>query len=293
MSGSDRLLLSEDTVSLRQSLERVGCLIVNQDGSGISTDTDVVCVSTAIEESNPDISEAHARNIPVIHRSDLLAAIISSKRTIAIAGTSGKSTVTSMIFEFLTACGKSPSLISGASLRRLENEGMIGNAFRGSSDLLVVEADESDGTIVKYHTDVAVVLNVSKDHRSVEEIKEFFSTLISKAKWAVTNSDDSILASLPASERFGRNLLASWRPDQEELLPMSVKLFRNGIEYHLPLPGLHNLENLRAALCVCERFGIFPLLRKSHQCSQLVASYGFIKVQGELQRLGHNVEMAL
>ena len=97
---------------------------------------------------------------------------------------------------------------------------MIGNAFRGSSDLLVVEADESDGTIVKYHTDVAVVLNVSKDHRSVEEIKEFFSTLISKAKWAVTNSDDSILASLPASERFGRNLLASWRPDQEELLPM-------------------------------------------------------------------------
>lgn len=255
VSGSDRLLLSEDTVSLRQSLERVGCLIVNQDGSGISTDTDVVCVSTAIEESNPDISAAHARNIPVIHRSDLLAAIISSKRTIAIAGTSGKSTVTSMIFEFLTACGKSPSLISGASLRRLENEGMIGNAFRGSSDLLVVEADESDGTIVKYHTDVAVVLNVSKDHRSVEEIKEFFSTLISKAKWAVTNSDDSILASLPASERFGRNLLASWRPDQEELLPMSVKLFRNGIEYHLPLPGLHNLENLRAALCVCERFG--------------------------------------
>ena len=268
VSGSDRLHQSEDTVSLRQSLEKTGCMVVNQDGSGINTDTDVVCISTAIEDSNPDVCAARAHNIPIIHRSDLLAAIITSKRTIAVAGTSGKSTVTSMIFEFLTACGKSPSLISGAPLRRLEKEGMIGNAFRGGSDLLVVEADESDGTLVKYHTDIAVVLNVSKDHKSVEEIKELFSTLISKADWIVTNSDDSILASLPASERFGRNVLASWRPDQEELLPMSVKLFRNGIEYHLPLPGLHNLENLRAALCVCEHFGC-----EGHDLANAVQSF--------------------
>ena len=254
-SGSDRLLDSEDTASMRRSLEALGCLIVNQDGSGVSTDTDVVCVSTAIEESNPDIAAARARGIAIVHRSDLLAALITSKRTIAVAGTSGKSTVTAMIFEFLTACGKSPSLISGAPLVRLEKQGLIGNAFSGGSDLLVVEADESDGTVVKYAPEVAVVLNVSKDHKSVDEIRDLFETLVSRSQWSASNADDPILAPFRTTVSFGRNSSAAWRPDHEQLLRTSVKLLRNGIEYHLPLPGSHNLENLRAALCVCEYFG--------------------------------------
>jgi UDP-N-acetylmuramate--alanine ligase len=255
VSGSDRLLASEDTASIRQSLEGLGCTIINQDGSGISADIDVVCISTAIEESNPDIAAARAHGLPIIHRSDLLAAIITSKRTIAVAGTSGKSTVTAMIFEFLTACGKSPSLISGAPLRRLERQGLIGNAWSGGSNLLVVEADESDGTLVKYSPEATVVLNISKDHKSINEIKELFQTLISKSAWTALNSDDPILATLPATVGFGRNSSASWRPDYEELMPTSVILFCRGIKYHLPLPGNHNLENLRAALCVCEHFG--------------------------------------
>ena len=254
-SGSDRLLGSEDTASMRGMLEGLGCAIAGQDGSGIGAYTDAVCVSTAIEESNPDIAAARAADLPVVHRSDLLAAIVASKMTIAVAGTSGKSTVTAMIFEFLTACGKSPSLISGAPLRRLEKQGMIGNAFSGGSDLLVVEADESDGTLVKYSPEFAVVLNVSKDHKEIDEIRGLFETLISRSAWAATNSDDPILSALPATMRFGRNSFASWRPDSEQLLPTSVKLFRSGIEYHLPLPGEHNLENLRAALCVCEHMG--------------------------------------
>ena len=255
VSGSDRLLGSDDTASVRQSLEGLGCAIVSQDGSGVGDDTDIVCVSTAIEESNPDIASARASGIPVVHRSDLLAAIITSRKTIAVAGTSGKSTVTAMIFEFLTACGKSPSLISGAALLRLEKQGLIGNAFSGGSDLLVVEADESDGTLVKYSPEAAVILNVSKDHKGIDEIRGLFETLASRSRWTALNSDDPILASMPASVGFGRSSSASWRPDHEHLLPMSVKLFRKGIEYHLPLPGSHNLENLRAALCVCEYFG--------------------------------------
>ena len=254
VSGSDRLLASEDITPMLLTLQGLGCSIVDQDGSGITADTDAICISTAIEESNPDIIAAHACDLPIIHRSDLLAAIITSKRTIAVAGTSGKSTVTAMIFEFLTACGKSPSLISGAPLRRLEKEGLIGNAFSGGSDLLVVEADESDGTLIKYSPEVAVVLNISKDHKSIDEIRALFEILVSQSKWTASNADDPGLATLPATVRFGRNSSASWQSDHEELLPTSVKLFRNGIEYHLPLPGNHNLENLRAALCVCEHF---------------------------------------
>jgi len=255
VSGSDRLLASEDTTFIRQSLESLGCTIVQQDGSGVGADTDVVCVSTAIEESNPDIAAARSRGIPIIHRSDLLNAVIATKKTIAIAGTSGKSTVTAMIFEFLTACGNSPSLISGAGLRRLEKQGLIGNAYSGGSELLVVEADESDGTLVKYCPEAAVILNISKDHKSIEEITKLFEILAVNTPWTASNADDPILASLPATVRFSRNGSGSWRPDREELLPTSVKLFKSGIEYHLPLPGSHNLENLRAALCVCEHFG--------------------------------------
>jgi UDP-N-acetylmuramate--alanine ligase len=255
VSGSDRLLESADTAAMRSLLEGLGIRIAGQDGAGVGPDTDVVCVSTAVEPSNPDIAAAAGRGLPVIHRSDLLAALIASKRTIAVAGTSGKSTVTAMIFEFLTACGKSPSLISGAPLRRLERQGLIGNAWSGASDLLVVEADESDGTLVKYAPEAAAVLNVSKDHKTVEELKGLFATLISKAAWSATNADDPVLASLPATVRFGRSAAASWRPDREELLPASVTLFRQGIAYRLLFPGRHNLENLAAALCVCEHCG--------------------------------------
>lgn len=255
VSGSDRLLGSDDTASIRRSLEELGCAIFDQNGSGISEHTNAVCVSTAIEELNPDIAAARAANIPIIHRSDLLAAIVKSKRTIAVAGTSGKSTVTAMIFEFLTACGKSPSLISGAPLRRLERQGLIGNAWTGGSDLLVVEADESDGTIVKYSPEASVVLNISKDHKTVEEIEALFEVFVTRSSWAALNADDPVLASFPASASFGREGSATWRSDEEQLLPTSVKLFHNGTEYHLPFPGEHNLENLRAALCVCEHFG--------------------------------------
>ncbi len=255
VSGSDRFHASEDTAFIRQSLEGLGCAVVHQDGSGVRADTDVVCVSTAIEDANPDVAAARERGIPVIHRSDLLAAIIDTKKTIAVAGTSGKSTVTAMIFEFLTACEKSPTLISGAALRRLERQGLIGNAWNGGSDILVVEADESDGTLVKYCPEAAVILNISKDHKSIDEITKLFETLISNTPWTASNADDPVLAALPATMRFGRNGAGSWRPDHVQLLPTSVKLFKGGVEYHLPLPGDHNLENLAAALCVCEHFG--------------------------------------
>jgi UDP-N-acetylmuramate-alanine ligase len=255
VSGSDRLLGSQDTAAMEQSLRDLGCAIVPQNGSGVTEDTDAVCISTAIEETNPDIAMARSLGTPIVHRSDVLAAIIASKMAIAVAGTSGKSTVTAMIFEFLNACHKSPSLISGAPLRRLEQIGLVGNAYSGASDILVVEADESDGTLVKYAPEVSVILNVSKDHKSVNEIKDLFDSLIAHSRWVASNGDDPVLATLPAVERFGYTGAVSWHPDGYELKKTSVMLSKNDTAYELPLPGVHNLENLCAALCVCEHFG--------------------------------------
>jgi UDP-N-acetylmuramate--alanine ligase len=284
VSGSDRLLASEDTAAVRGALEGLGCAVVRQDGAGVEANTDLVCLSSAIEDSNPDIAAARGKGVPLAHRSDLLSALIAAKKTIAVAGTSGKSTVTAMIFEFLTACGKSPSLISGAGLRRLEKQGLIGNAYCGGSELLVVEADESDGSLVKYRPEAAVLLNVTKDHKPVEETAKLFGTLASRSSWTASNADDPVLASLPADVRYGRNGSSPWHPEREELLPTSVRLFRNGTEYRLPLPGAHNLENLRAALCVCEHFGCEP-----NALAAAVRNYEGVARRFFVARTGRNV----
>ena len=255
ISGSDRLFACSDTEALRSKLDKCGCNIFSQDGSGITLSTDALCVSTAIEESNPDIAAARKRTIPVFHRSDVLAAVVAGKKTIAVAGTSGKSTVTAMIFEFLTSCGKSPSLVSGAALERLEKEGLIGNAFSGTSDLLVAEADESDGTLVKYRPAVSVILNISKDHKSVQEVESLFQMFASQSAWVAVNADDRGLDRIRAQERFGTHSSATWKPDRIELVSDSVTVYLHGIAMQLPLPGTHNAENLCAALCVCEHFG--------------------------------------
>ena len=258
ISGSDRLINSEDTAEVKSGLLDIGCQIFEQDGSGIQKGTDAICVSTAIENSNPDIAKAQKEAIPILHRSDLLAAIIATRKTIAIAGTSGKSTVTAMIFEFLFSSGKSPSLISGASLKRLEKQGLIGNAFQGTSDLLVVEADESDGTLTKYNPFMSIILNVSKDHKNEADILELFDKITSQYDFSLINADDKRLHSLNSSFSFGLTNKADWHPDTYELKSHTSVMTRNGIQYQLPLPGLHNLSNCAAALCACEKLGCDP-----------------------------------
>ncbi len=239
VSGSDRLLDSKETATVRGKLLELGCNLFPQDGSGIAASTDAVCVSTGIEESNPSIIAARERGIPVFHRSDVLAAISASRETIAVAGTSGKSTVTAMIFEFLTACGKAPSLISGAPLTRLEKEGLIGNACYGSSALLVIEADESDGTLVKYKPAASVFLNISRDHKSVEEVTLLFATLAAQSAWSAANADDAALDPLPVTVRFGTRVPgrggAAWKPDAIELSPHATTVCRRQRRHRLAI----------------------------------------------------------
>jgi UDP-N-acetylmuramate--alanine ligase len=286
VTGSDRLLESPDTAKIKEALLSCGCTIHPQDGGGVTVDTDSVCVSTAIEESNPDIAAARALNIPILHRSDLLASIVKKKKSVAVAGTSGKSTVTAMIFELLTGCGMSPSLISGAALRSLEQRGMYGNAFCGTSDLLVVEADESDGTLVKYEPYAGVILNLSKDHKPEDEVLEMFRRLAAQSTWSAVNADDPKLHALTdtATTSFGFGEPAAFRGEITETTPLSttIAVIKNdercqsipirhndgGCAMTLPLPGAHNASNLLAALCVCKHLGC-----GDQKLSEAVAGY--------------------
>ena len=255
VSGSDRLKDSIDVKNPQEKLISLGSMLYPQDGSGIIQKPDAVVVSTAIEENNPDIAAARKIGIPIYHRSDVLAAIVATKRCIAVAGTSGKSTVTAMIWEFLFACGKGPSLISGATLKCLEEKGLIGNAYCGESDLLVIEADESDGTLVKYHPAITVVLNISKDHKPVPETLELFKTLASQSGAVIINADDKQLSVIPHALTYGTEKGATVFPSAVHFLNPYVSFSRNGRVFDLPLPGKHNLSNCLAAIAICEMEG--------------------------------------
>ena len=255
ITGSDRIAFADEMKETRRKLERCGCILFPQDGSGITATTQALVVSTAIEDDNPDIAAARKRGIPILHRSDVLTAIVSSHRTIAVCGTSGKSTVTALIFEILRACGKSPSVIAGANLIRLKEEGLLGNAFKGDSGLLIIEADESDGTLVKYHPEKAVFLNISKDHKSISETLDLFQRLASQTPSNIKNADDPQLHPIPSAHKFGLSDRADFRPEVVKAVSPSVRFTLKGTDFELPLPGTHNLSNALAALCVGESQG--------------------------------------
>jgi len=134
VSGSDRYFLPDELNDIREKLEALGIQCFLQNGEGISKATDLVVVSTAVEDTVPEVQKAAGLNIPIIKRSELLALIASSKRTIAVGGTSGKSTTCAMLFDILQYAGSDPSIISGAGLVSLMKEGRIGNAKAGKKD---------------------------------------------------------------------------------------------------------------------------------------------------------------
>ncbi len=255
ITGSDRIAFAAEMKDGKEKLERCGCRIFPQDGSGITAATEALVISTAIEDDNADIAAARKRGINILHRSDLLAALVASHRTIAVCGTSGKSTVTAMIFEILRACGKNPSVITGANLIRLNQEGLLGNAFRGDSGILVMEADESDGTLVKYRPEIALFLNISKDHNTVPVTLGLFERLASQTPWVIKNADDPELHSINARYQFGCLDGADWRPEAVKAVTPFVRFTLKGTDFELPLAGAHNLSNALAALGVCESQG--------------------------------------
>ncbi len=174
VSGSDRYFLPDVFNDTRDKLEALGIQCFLQNGEGISQATDLVVVSTAVEDTVPEVQKAARLNIPIIKRSELLALIAASKKTIAVGGTSGKSTTCAMLFDILQYGGLDPSIISGAGLVSIMKEGRIGNAKAGKGEWLVIEADESDGSIVQYKPEVGVLLNVDKDHKEMDALMEIF-----------------------------------------------------------------------------------------------------------------------
>lgn len=272
VAGSDRYFTDNEPNETRIKLEREGIACYLQNGEGIQPETELVVVSTAVEDSVPEVQKARQLNIPIIKRSELLALIAASKKTIAVAGTSGKSTTSGMLFAILEAAGSNPSIISGAGLVSIIKEGKIGNAKVGDGEWLVIEADESDGSIVQYHPEIGLLLNVDKDHKEIEVLMEIFTTFRNHSKKFIVNRAHTLAARLSQKGDYDFSVNsqdgAAYIATDFEQKGLSVSFKVKGQSFRLNTVGRHNMENALAAITVAHQLGV-PL----EICSQALEQY--------------------
>ena len=260
VAGSDRQFQKDQFNESKAALEAEGIQCFEQGANGISDDVHVVVVSTAIEESVPEVQQARALGKPIKKRSEILAEIVSQKKTIAIGGTSGKSTTTAMLFEILSHAGLRPSVIGGAGLTRLINQGKIGNAAYGEGEWLVIEADESDGSIVQYHPEIGVLLNVDKDHQDLDALMELFKTFQQHSKIFIVNLSHPLAASLSTKNAADfdveESAISSIHADGFNQEGSSIQFNVKGVHFSINSPGKHNMENALAAIAVANSIGV-------------------------------------
>ncbi|AZM49381.1 UDP-N-acetylmuramate--L-alanine ligase [Streptomyces sp. WAC 06738] len=229
-----------------------------------------VVVSSAIREDNPELAAARARGLPVVHRSDALAAVMDGLRPIAVAGTHGKTTTTSMLAVALRSLGRDPSYAIGGDI-----DAPGSNAHHGTGDLFVAEADESDRSFHKYAPEVAIVLNVELDHHanyaSLEEIYASFETFAARI---VPGGTLVVSADHPGARELTRRLAASGvrtvtygeSPDADARvlsvtpkgLASEVTVVLDGakLTFGVSVPGRHYAHNAVAALAAGAAAGV-------------------------------------
>ncbi len=300
VSGSDRSLDRGAEAKKREYFQSIGVALKPQDGTGPEGCSCLV-VSTAIEAQNPEIQTARRLGLPILHRSDVLAELARRKRTIAVSGTSGKSTVTGMIYHVLAAGGLQPSLITGANLNSLQSQGLLGNAVGGTGEWLAIEADESDGSLIKYAPQIALILNIEKDHKEIAELIPLFRQFRDQTQGSVIlNHADSHCRELHRDQdswfwpdgigfkpdevglrpdgiskggaeggsKSGARAVAEVRAENIRLGDWETNFVLAGVAFCVPVPGRHNLANAIAAIAVGRALEI-PLER----CAEGIAAY--------------------
>lgn len=289
ISGSDRYFVDHSKNETKEKLEKLGISCFTQNGEGIQQTTDLVVVSTAIEDSVIEVIKAKELSIPILKRSEVLALIAQSKKTIAVGGTSGKSTTCAMLYEILKYANLSPSIISGAGLVSIIKEGKIGNAAVGKGEWLIIEADESDGSIVQYTPEIGVLLNVDKDHQEMEELIQLFSEFKKNTKDCfIVNRNNTAAKYLSSNWQndFSSNSedTAGWMATSFKQVGMTITFNINGFPFTLNTVGYHNMENAVAAVAVAQRIGVSLEI-----CSKALAFYEGIYRRHQLLGINNGV----
>jgi UDP-N-acetylmuramate--alanine ligase len=264
VSGSDRSRDQGRTPGKFDWIEQQGIALFPQDGSGVAAGQTLVA-SAAVEDSVPDIAAANRLGLPRMTRADLNAALFNAAGSaIGVGGTSGKSTVTGMIGWILENAGRRPTVMNGAVMRNFAHDGMpFASALVGHAATYVSEVDESDGSIAIYQPDVAVVTNISLDHKSLAELHQLFGDFAAKARVAVINADDAESAPLMGGTdvaSFGFADGAAIRGSAFEPLPDGCRFMVHAdgtaCQARLRMPGRHNAANALAAIAAAHAAGI-------------------------------------
>lgn len=263
VAGSDRSRDQGRTPEKFAWLESQGIAFYPQDGSGPKAGQ-ILVASAAVEDSIPDVAAANALGLPRMTRADLNAALFNdADSAIGVGGTSGKSTVTGMIGWILESAGARPTVMNGAVMCNFAGEDMpFASALVGDAATYISEVDESDGSIALYRPDVAVVTNISLDHKSLDELHRLFGDFAAKARVAVINADDPESAPLLSDRNvvtFGFDEAAAVRGSDFEALPngcrFTVHADGTACKANLRMPGRHNAANALAAIAATRAAG--------------------------------------
>lgn len=261
--GSDRNFDLGRDLDNKRALESLGIKIFPQDGSAVSNDLDFLCASTAVEDTIPDIKTAKEKGVKIMLRPELLAQIFHEhKYGVAVGGTSGKTTTTAMIGYILDKTGKKPCVINGGLLKNYEGQKGIPNIIYNKGDICVVEADESNGSIDLYNPYVALINNISLDHKSLEELSVLFQNLANRTKKAVVVNDDYELCRKIKHKNLVsfslKNPKADFYAENIVPLPDGTQYDLRGKTFKLKLIGEFNVANALAAIAACEQLGVEP-----------------------------------
>ncbi len=275
VAGSDRSLDQARLPTKFADLAARGIALFPQDGSGVVSADQVVVASAAVEDTVPDIAAANRLGCRRMTRAELLSALFNeSALPIGVAGTSGKSTVTGMIGWILHAVGRDPTVMNGAVMKDFARaDAPFASALVGSGDAFVSEVDESDGSIALYRPRIAVLNNVSLDHKALDELNRLFAAFIAGARTAVVNVDNPDAASLAMQLPVGRRVTFSVEGEADLVArnvreePFSV-LFdlvaaKGTAPVALRVPGRHNVSNALAAIGAAVAAGV-PLSEAAH-----------------------------
>jgi UDP-N-acetylmuramate--alanine ligase len=282
VEGSDRAFDQGRNAERFDFLRAHGVLLHPQDGSGIKRAGQILVTSAAVEETVPDVQAARRSGAAVITRARLLADIFNrSGLGIGVAGTSGKSTTVGMLGWILHRAGKSPTIMNGADMKNFMDAGSpFASARIGEGDVFVSEVDESDGSIAFFEPRVAVVNNISLDHKSLDELRTLFRGFVAKARTVVLNLDNAETAALLGGLKPGQALTYSLGAAPADLVASSLRRSPTGIAFQvkardinetaevaLKVPGLHNVANALAALSVAKACGV-PLAAAAAHLSE-------------------------
>ncbi len=271
VEGSDRSLDAGRTASKFDFLKARGIGLHAQDGSGVTSKSQLLVTSAAVEDTVPDVVAAKALGCPQVTRPQLLAQLVNSaKVSIAVGGTSGKSTTTGMIAWILYATRRDPTVMNGAVMKNfVAGDFPFASAIVGEGDIFVSEVDESDGSIALYQPTIAVLNNIALDHKSMDELRRLFTDFVSKAQVAVFNLDNDETRRLASELNLPDALTYSLtdtnadfcisdlitQPDGQSCI-VTEKSTGERQRICLQTPGRHNLSNGLAAIAAARACGL-------------------------------------